>query len=438
MPKRTGAGAATAAGTKFQEDVAAWLTVQVLAENAAPILFGLPDGVLIDSLIAESFKPVDDLQVATSAGGEIFLQCKTALSLSDQESSELGCLHDFAKRLFNADEACILIEAEFLDTGSQRSLAFGLGLREGVDLAEVLSAWPVKISPTGDRLPCYLIIDALDAARGRSSLSTICELIRTVHEQAPDWHVVASIREFDLRHSEKVKELFPGNPHTELHSDLFPEVRHIHVPRLTEDEIAIARDQCPPLNAALSQQHEELIDLVANPFNLRLLIEILGLDASADELDAIRMRTDLLDLYWKKRVKDKDPTDALERAAGVLIEEMKKQRSLSVDRSDIEGRPAVTPEALPNLLSRGVVRSEPRRAALATTEYLSFSHNILFDYAVAKLWLRDLPNSVLEELANLNGQDLVLFVRPSLILTFEALWYQDETKGTGAAPNHKV
>ena len=54
--------------------------------------------------------------------------------------------------------------------------------------------------------------------------------------------------------------------------------------------------------------------------------------------------------------------------------------------------------------------------------FVAYSHNLLFDYAVARLWVRDLPPEVTEKFAEKAGHQLLLAIRPSLQIAFQRLW----------------
>lgn len=54
---------------------------------------------------------------------------------------------------------------------------------------------------------------------------------------------------------------------------------------------------------------------------------------------------------------------------------------------------------------------------------LTFSHHVLFDYAVARLLLRGTPDALVARLTS--DPDLVLMVRPSVVLHFQRLWAHD-------------
>lgn len=95
VPKaKSGGGAATSGGTTFQEDVACYLSTLILAESNAEPPTGLPQGVMLSSIIAETAQPIDDLLVGTSAGGVLLIQSKTALWLSEDPESEFAKVID--------------------------------------------------------------------------------------------------------------------------------------------------------------------------------------------------------------------------------------------------------------------------------------------------------------------------------------------------------
>lgn len=66
---KSGGGAATSAGTTFQEDVACYLSTLILAESHAEPPTGLPQDVRLSAITAETSQPIDDLLVESSVGG---------------------------------------------------------------------------------------------------------------------------------------------------------------------------------------------------------------------------------------------------------------------------------------------------------------------------------------------------------------------------------
>lgn len=86
-------GSATNAGIAFQNEVAAFIAVHILAD--VPIAeFDLPSGVKPTSLEMETSAPVDDILVRTSAGGFCFINVKRSVSASELSTSPLGSVID--------------------------------------------------------------------------------------------------------------------------------------------------------------------------------------------------------------------------------------------------------------------------------------------------------------------------------------------------------
>lgn len=89
IPSSTG-GAATQAGTNYQNRVAAWVAVQILAERDVTPPWDLPDTVTLEALHAEAPRPIDDLTIHTSVGGQALAQAKHTVHLEASTSSPLG------------------------------------------------------------------------------------------------------------------------------------------------------------------------------------------------------------------------------------------------------------------------------------------------------------------------------------------------------------
>ncbi len=90
MSTSTGGGVATRAGINYQNRVAAWLAVRILAEQDASLLWGLPASSTLEFLRCETEQPVDDIMVGTSEGGHAFIQVKRSLSMESSDDSALA------------------------------------------------------------------------------------------------------------------------------------------------------------------------------------------------------------------------------------------------------------------------------------------------------------------------------------------------------------
>jgi hypothetical protein len=171
----------------------------------------------------------------------------------------------------------------------------------------------------------------------------------------------------------------------------------------------------------LAAASSELRALLRNPFNLRLaarLAEHLTGSQHA-ELLAARSRVDLLEAYWSWRVRNEDGT-AREALLTRLCLAMVSRRSLRV----VETEPTVTAgdsAAVQAMLSENVLSGDGGLLP-AARRVLSFSHNILFDYAAALYLLHDSVDRT-RLLRTLDADpSLPLVARPSFEILADLLW----------------
>lgn len=342
------------------------------------------------------------------------------LVVGEPGAGKSGALHDLARALQEEGRDCVFLAVDRLAAQSLGALRVEIGLNH--ELLEVLDNWP-------GIQPAFLVIDALDAARGDPAATMVRDLIRRVVEKGGRWRVVASIRKFDLRYSEEIKDLFVGSPPTEFQDPEFGRVRHLNIPRLSEEEFA----QIEPQSAGLYPQSAELYALICSapaelrgllrvPFNLRLMAELVGAGVNPDELTPISTQLELLDRYWSHQVirSDRDKYgDAREAVLREACERMVAERVLYVERQAVAGTD--TSPLLDDLLSTQILiewqsspETQPERYILA------FAHHVLFDYAVARLLLRGPREKVVRRLVD--DPDLVVFIRPSIMLHFSYLW----------------
>ena len=95
-------GAAAAGGFDFQNHVAAWMAVHILAEKSVSLPWDLPAETSLEWLQCETGEPVDDLLLGTSDRGIIFVQIKRTLDFSPKPDSELASVFDQFVRQFIA------------------------------------------------------------------------------------------------------------------------------------------------------------------------------------------------------------------------------------------------------------------------------------------------------------------------------------------------
>ena len=342
------------------------------------------------------------------------------LVVGEPGAGKSGALAHFVDGLRPRDADFVVLAVDRLDAGTEAQLQAELRLEHNLD--EVLESWP-------GREPAFLVIDALDAARGGAAAKTIRDLIGRISGRSNRWRVVASVRKFDLRYSQELQGLFAvkGTAAAELEfrDDTFPTVSHVNVRPLSEPELALVQAQSPPLAALIVQAPTELQKLLRIPFNLRLLGELLGTGMTIEQLTPVRTQLDLLDKYWHRRVIGEDDLgyareDVLRRAC----EGMTAARVLRVDLSEVAD--AAGSPSLHNLLSAHVLMEWQPAPDQAPNRYvLAFSHHVLFDYSAARLLLRGNRGDLIRRIEQ--EPELSLILRPSFVLHFQHLWNEESS-----------
>ena len=344
------------------------------------------------------------------------------LVVGEPGAGKSGGLYTVVENLRATGRDVVFLAVDRLAAESLGNLRAELQLDHNID--DVLAHWP------GAR-PGFLVIDALDAARGSPTARALQDLMRLVRTAAPRWRIIASIRKFDLRYSTELQNLFSGTPSASFADPEFSRIRHVNVPVLSDLELAEAERQAPPLRELLARALPELRTLLQVPFNLRLAAELLGTGMTAAELSPIRSQLELLERYWTKRViREDNQGDAreivLRRAATAMV----TARRLRAERREIVVGGEVA--ALSDLLSHQVlVEWQATPNAPADRGFIAFPHNVLFDYAVARLVL---PTEHAQLIARLVAEpELILAVRPSISIYFQRLWAHDRARFWQAA-----
>jgi hypothetical protein len=342
-------------------------------------------------------------------------QQQSVLVVGEPGAGKSGALYDVLKIFEGGDLDFVFLAVDRLAARSLGELRGEIGLEH--ELLQVLDNWP-------GLQPAYLVIDALDAARGVSSERAIHDLIRSVIERVNRWRIVASIRKFDLRYGVELQGLFAGSPPTEFQDTEFKNVHHVNIARLSIDELGQVGTQSPELQALLNLAPDKLRDLLRVPFNLRILADLVGAGISPSQLTPIDTQLDLLERYWLERVIRSDGLgDAREATLHSASERMVRARQLRVSRHDIAN--SGNSMYVNDLLSAQVLVEWQPTAVDSPDRYtLAFSHHVLFDYAVARLLLRSSNEAVSRQLAD--DIEMALVVRPSILWHFQYLWSRDK------------
>jgi hypothetical protein len=376
-----------------------------------------------------TFDLLDDSSVLTVAGKRIkadrdsstalraFADGGPLLLVGQAGDGKTASLHDLVATLRREGRDVVFLAVGDITAHSLGELREQFGLEH--ELLDVLANWP-------GTNPGFFVIDALDAARADAGAHTLRQLIRLILQRCPRWRVIASIRKFDLRYGHDLRAIFQGTPHASFRDADFPHVRHLNVPAFSDaelDEIGRVEPRIANLFGAAS---DEMKGLLRSPFNLRIAAELLGEGVAVDSIAPLRSQLELLDRYWQHRVIRADGRgDSREVVITQACEQMVSARSLQAARLKITGP---VPESLSQLLSAHVLREwQPTPEAAVERYIVTFSHHILFDYAIARVLLRGDPQEFVDRLQS--DREFIVFARPSVGFHFQHLW-ASEPQGT--------
>lgn len=332
-------------------------------------------------------------------------------------SGKSGALSDFVVNLLEEKRDVIFLDVGHISAEGLGALRNELGLT--YDLNDVIDNW------LGEQAG-YLVIDALDAARSEKSVQTLRAVISRVIRTEGRWRIIASVRKFDLRHDNELRRLFYGNKISDYQDDEFHMLRHMKIPAFSDGEILEIAKSIPAIDNLLKQADEALKDLIRIPFNFRIIGELIGEGIENNELIPLHTQSELLDRYWSYRVIRSDgQRDAREILLNNTVGKMVTTRTLKVTRNQVVD--ASTSKALHDLLSTNVLLEwQPSVSRTPDGSTLSFSHHIIFDFAVDRLLLRGDQQRVVDVL--INNPELVLVIRPSFVHHFTNLWLNDYSR----------
>jgi hypothetical protein len=332
------------------------------------------------------------------------------LIVGEPGAGKSGVLYELATKLENDQKDVVFLAVDRLEG----SLKADLSLDHAVD--EVLLEW--KGDETG-----FLIIDALDAARGASASAVVLELVRVIVESSSRWRVIASIRTFDLKYSPELQDIFRrpfDHARPDYQNSRFANLNHVSVPVFTGSEIEEICSKIPAVAIVLLEATPQFAELLRIPFNLRLLCELLHAGMSIGDLTGLHTQTALLNRYWEHRVlSPRDEAISRERVLSSVLGQMEAQRRLSIQKTILPT--SIDNDALGTLLSNQVLVEQEEN--VVGRFILCFSHHLLFDYAASRLLILGDPGRFLAQLSL--EHDLVLFLRPSILLVFRELWLEN-------------
>ena len=341
------------------------------------------------------------------------------LVVGDPGAGKSGVMHELASRLTARGEDVLFIEISQYAAQDMADLRAKLDLDH--EFAKALREWKPKTYT-------YLLLDGLDAARKTGAMSVFRQLIEDA-SQMKHVRIIASIRIFDLLCSTELPRLFPCRDGEQIGQDIqceqLPRARHLKVGDLSDVELADAKGRSSVIESILNSAPPDLLNLLRNPFNLNITSELVSAGARVESLNQISHQMELLDMYWEKRVLDSpQPGEGYDRETMLkkAIEQMVNDKAMQVNKSALltssgEGR------ILDDILSRNLLRDVNARPSQMPEGPFEFPHHILFDYSVARLYLRKSCDDLISIFET--DPDIFIAYRPSIEIHLRHLWHHD-------------
>ena len=324
-----------------------------------------------------------------------------------------GLTHPLAEALCREEIPVVLLLAEEVFGRDWKGAANLPGLARALD--DVLANWP-------DGARGVLITDALDAVRDVETQRMLRRLLQDVQRGTSGWTVVASVREFDLKHGRELREAFPGDGVAGHSSGEFAGVAHFHLAGLAEsklDELVARVADIGPFIAS-ARKNLRAGGIHRSPFFLRLAAELLKDGVSPARLADWSSPAVLLRRFWKAGVMDGAGASHRKVALQSICSRMTQLRSMALSVQEVSlGAPEL--DAIDELRSRGILQSPVlRHGSPAGEDELRFSHHLLHDYAIA----RSLIPAASSRFADFAVREplLPIFYRQSFLFALEELW----------------
>lgn len=324
-----------------------------------------------------------------------------------------GLIHPLAQTLSKDGIPVVLLLAEEVFARDWKSAANLPGLVHALD--DVLAHWP-------DGAKGVLITDALDAVRDVETLRLLRRLLQDVLQGASGWTVVASVREFDLKHGRELREAFPGDGVAGHCSGEFTGVSHFHVSGLEESKLdglaAKVAEIGPFIDSA--RRNPRAGGIHRSPFFLRLSAELLKNGDSPARLADWSSPAILLRRFWKARVTDGAGANHRKVALKSICSRMTQLRSMALSTQEVT-LGASELDAADELRSRGIFQSPVlQHGSPVGEDELRFSHHLLHDYAIARSLIP--PGSARFAEFTVGEPLLPIFYRQSFLFALEELW----------------
>lgn len=256
-------------------------------------------------------------------------------------------------------------------------------------------------------LKALLIFDALDTAKEERLKARIYKQLRNALKKlASSWTILVGNRTYDVVKSITLQELFP----TVQRSGSI-NCRYMEIPSFSDDEMQKILLSNPKIAHALQDCTQDLKTLLKVPYFVGLLEQIvIYQDDESINLSGITTESQLLKLFWDTKVSGNRDLDFF---AYILTKNLSSIPSLVTETYSV-----VTSENTKDF--EELIRQHIIVEHQAHRKHLSFTHNILLEYAISRYLLYDQVDKQINFIRE-NFQLPFLF-RQSFIYFYNELW----------------
>lgn len=261
-----------------------------------------------------------------------------------------------------------------------------------------------------------LIFDAYDTAKDQRLKHNALGLIKkAMANLSQRWHIVVSARTYDASKSPQLRQLFSNGQTVQTLSQIAFEM-----PILTNDQLTGSLRTYQAGYRIFSSGSSGLRKVLSIPYFLKIFEKVVigGNVERLHHLKAINTEEELLSIYWDEKITGSPEHLELERALTAITGKLFELENLNVAKSDIPN--SVGTAAIATLIGEGVLAETG-----INKNGIAYSHNILFDFALAKLTVKSDPT---EFIAQIQGNPKRPFLyRPSYIYLLKQIWKDDRS-----------
>ena len=332
-----------------------------------------------------------------------FIQAANGLLVGGPGFGKSFILEELKRHCFSAGIPCHIIKINEMVSGDDAEISEELRCNE--DWFSALSQLSRPLGPVNRGV---LIFDAFDTAKDERLKATFLKQIRRSINDLKGWHTLVSVRTYDAHKSAKLLELFPD---ADVRRDLL--CRYIEIPELSEKELSDALKSFRYAPIIIEKLAPNLRKLLKTPYFLKIFESLHDVKGGSEVQNDVDSEAQLLSIFWRKNIVSSDANDVFLHRITKLLSQ---NETLVCDKSEILNESNIAIYA--GLVSQGIIAETS-----ITRQRISFTHNILLDYAISRYLLQDDPAKQVTYISSHEKQPFIF--RQSFVYFYYELWRGD-------------